>query len=164
MTAVKAIQNALAGTQGLLKMFVADFSDAELLVRPIPASNHAAWQIGNVIAGDVFFMTSEFPNMVLPALPEGFMEQHGPKGAGSDDAARFLGKDAYLKHLDTIRGAVIAELGKLSDADLDKPTSGAMKSVAPTVGQLFQLASDHTLLHVGQFSVIRRKLGKAVLF
>ena len=62
------------------------------------------------------------------------------------------------------RKATIAALSKLSDADLDRPTTGPMAQFAPTLGQLFLAASNHTLMHAGQFTVVRRKLGKPVLF
>ncbi len=62
-----------------------------------------------------------------------------------------------------MRAATIAALMSLTDDDLDKPSSEKMRPFSPTVGSVFQLASDHTLLHAGQFSVIRRKLGKPVL-
>ncbi len=164
MTAVKAIQDALESTKGFLNWYVADFTDADLLVRPIPNANHAAWQIGNVIVGDVFLLRSELPNATLPQLPAGFMEQHGKEGAADDNAAHFMTKAQYLKLFAEVRDAVIAELGKLCDADLDRESTSDMKSFAPTIGKLFQAISDHTMMHVGQFSVIRRKLGKPVLF
>ena len=49
-------------------------------------------------------------------------------------------------------------------ADLDKPTPGEMAKYAPTVGALFLLTSNHVMMHAGQFTVVRRKLGKPVLF
>ena len=52
----------------------------------------------------------------------------------------------------------------LSDTDLDKPTAGSMAGFAPTWGHLFVLVANHTLMHAGQFTVVRRKLGKPVLF
>jgi hypothetical protein len=61
MNGRKAIQAALEATKGNLPMYVRDFSDADLLVRPVPGANHAAWQIGNVIAGDVFFISQPRP-------------------------------------------------------------------------------------------------------
>jgi hypothetical protein len=51
----------------------------------------------------------------------------------------------------------------MSDADLDKPTAGDMAKYAPTLGGLFLLQANHTLMHAGQFTVVRRKLGKPVV-
>ncbi|MSR80642.1 MAG: hypothetical protein EXS11_07930 [Gemmataceae bacterium] len=58
----------------------------------------------------------------------------------------------------------IASLGKMSEADLDKPNTGYLAPKAPTFGNLFELAAQHFIMHSGQVSVIRRKLGKPVLF
>ena len=49
-------------------------------------------------------------------------------------------------------------------AGLDRPTTGRMAKFAPTVGAMLLLVSNHTLMHGGQFTVVRRKLGKPVLF
>lgn len=162
MTGVQVLQSALEGTKGTLAWFVSDFSDADLLVRPVPGANHAAWQIGNIIGGDVMLVKGHFPDATFPELPAGFMEKHGDAGAKDDTG--FHTKAEYLRLLDAVRSATIAALGKLADADLDQPTTGDLAKFVPTVGKLFQMASDHTLLHVGQFTVIRRHLGKPVLF
>jgi hypothetical protein len=162
MTGCEAIRAALEATRANLPTYVADFSDADLLVRPVPGANHAAWQIGNVIGGDVFFIKPELPDAPYPELPPGFAELHGGKGAAKDEG--FLTKAEYLALFEKVRGATIAALGKLTDADLDRPTTGPGKAFAPTLGGAFIVASNHTLMHAGQFTVIRRKLGKPVLF
>jgi hypothetical protein len=162
MTGREAIQAALEATKGDLPTYVKDFSDADLLVRPVPGANHAAWQIGNVIGGDIFFIGSELPDTPYPQLPPGFAELHGSKGATKDEG--FLTKAEYLELFEKVRSATIAAVGRLTDSDLDRPVTGPGKAFAPTLGKLFIAASNHTLMHAGQFSVIRRKLGKPVLF
>jgi hypothetical protein len=164
MNGREAIKAALETTRDSLKWFVSDFTDADLLVRPVPGANHAAWQIGNVIGGDIYLVKTELPHAAYPELPSGFMDQHGSKGAKDDGPKGFLKKDDYLKLFDEVRAATIAAVMKLTDADLDRPTTGAMKAYAPTLGVLLLMAANHTLMHAGQFSVIRRKLGKPVLF
>jgi hypothetical protein len=164
MTGREAIKAALEATRGNLHWYVSDFSDADLLVRPVPGANHVAWQIGNIIGGDIFLVRCELPDAAFPELPAGFMDQHGTKGAGDDDPKKFLSKAEYLKLFDAVRSATVAALDKLTDADLDRPVSEQMRSFAPTLGHVFLMASDHTLMHTGQFTVIRRKLGKPVLF
>lgn len=164
MTGIEAIQSTLESTRKMAEWFLSDFTDAELLVRPVPGANHAAWQIGNVICGDLFLVKEELPDAVYPELPAGFAELHGNKGTKQDGPAGFLTKDGYLSLFNAVRAATIAAVGKLTDADLDRPTTGSFKGFAPTLGKLFLMVSDHTTMHGGQFSVIRRKLGKPVLF
>jgi hypothetical protein len=164
MNGREAIKAALESTRSNLHWYVSDFSDADLMVRPVPAANHAAWQIGNIIGGDVYFVKNSVPGTALPELPAGFMDQHGPKGAGDDDPKKFLSKAEYLKLFDEVRNATIAALDKLTDADLDRPAPEEMRDWAPTLGHVFLMASNHVLMHTGQFTFIRRKLGKPVLF
>ncbi len=164
MNGTDVIKADLAGTQFVLRWFLSDFNDADLLVRPVPGANHAAWQVGNVIGGDVMIIKGELPDTPYPELPPGFSEAHGPKGTDLDGPDGFLTKDEYIALFDRVRGVTIAALDGLSDADLDRPTTGQFAEFAPTLGRLFLMASNHTLMHAGQFSVIRRKLGKPVLF
>ena len=39
-----------------------------------------------------------------------------------------------------------------------------MAQMAPTLGALLLLNANHVMMHAGQFTVVRRKLGKPVLF
>lgn len=162
MNGREAIQAALEATKENLPAYVSDFSDADLLVRPVPGANHAAWQIGHVIGGDVFFISQELPETPYPELPKGFYELHGNDGAKKDEG--FLTKAEYLALFAKVRNATISAVGKLTDADLDRPVTGEGKAYASTLGGLFIMLSNHTLMHAGQFTVIRRKLGKPVLF
>lgn len=164
MNGIEVLKASLAGTQYVLKWFVDDFSDAELLARPVPNANHAAWQIGNVITGDVYILKDQSLNASFPELPEGFAEKHGPNGSKADGPEGFLSKAEYFALFDKVRAATIASLDSLTDADLDRPTTGDIAKFAPTLGRLYLMVSDHTLMHAGQFSVIRRSLGKPVLF
>jgi hypothetical protein len=162
MNGPQAIQAALEATKANLKMYLTDFTDADLLVRPVPGANHAAWQIGNVIAGDIYFIKPELPGTPYPDLPQGFLDLHGSKGTSKDEG--FLTRAEYLALFEKVRDATTDAAGRLTDADLDRPVTGPGKAFAPTLGRLFIVASNHTLMHAGQFSVIRRKLGKPVLF
>ncbi|HEY7154381.1 MAG TPA: DinB family protein [Gemmataceae bacterium] len=164
MKATDAIVTSLSSTQNILNMYVADLSDADLLVRPAPNANHIAWQFGHLVAAESFLVAPQLPDAPYPAVSPGFMEQYGKKGAGDDDPMHFLSKAEYLKMFGDGREITKAAVAKLSDADLDRPTKGDMAQFAPTLGALLMAVSNHTLMHVGQFTVVRRKLGKPVLF
>lgn len=162
MTAKDAIKTALTGTQGLLNWYVSDLSDEDLLVRPVPSANHTAWQLGHLIYAEKHLVKEQLPSATYPELPAGYDDKYGAKGATSDSG--FGTKADYLALFTQCREATLAALARLSDADLDKPTTGNMAKYAPTLAAMFLLVSNHTLMHAGQFTVVRRKLGKPVLF
>ncbi len=164
MTGTEAIKAALTSTQSLLNWYVGDLTDADLMQRPVPGANHLAWQLGHLIAGDIHLVRSTLPDAAYPELPAGFVERHSKEKAASDSPADFATKQEYLDLFNKVRGATIATLERLTDADLNKPTQGNMARFAPRLGDLFLLVSNHTLMHAGQFTVLRRKLGKPVLF
>ena len=68
----------------------------------------------------------------------------------------FLTKAKYLELFNATRQAVIEATKKLSQTDLDKPTTGPMSQWAPTVGHLLLMTSNHTMMHAGQFTAVRR--------
>ena len=164
MSGCEVIVVALESTLATLEMFVADFTDADLLVRPVTGANHAAWQLGNVIVGDPFLVTAELPVVAYPELPAGFADLHGGKGSMIDADPGFLTRDGYLTLLREVRAVTVAAVRKLTDADLSKPASEAMQWAGPTLAHVLLFAAQHTMQHAGQFTVIRRKLAKPVLF
>src|SRR5580704_4783004 len=97
MTAKDVLKNALKANHDILSMYVSDLSDADLLVRPAPGANHIAWQLGHVIAGDLYLVKSQLPDAPYPELPPGFVEAYGAEGAGKDGPEGFLSKEEYLK-------------------------------------------------------------------
>ena len=161
MKAQDAIRTALTSTQQMLGMYLQDLSDADLLVRPVPTANHIAWQLGHLISSESR-MGRNLPGAAYPELPAGFTDRHNKEAAAKD--AGFGTKAEYLGLFNKVRQATIDAAAKLSDADLDKPTSGPVAQMAPTVGALLLLNANHVMMHTGQFSVVRRKLGKPVLF
>jgi hypothetical protein len=163
MNAKDAIRSALQSTQSMVAWYLGDLSDADLLVRPVPNANHIAWQLGHLIQSECQ-MGSVLPGAKYPALPAGWAEQHGKPTASIDPPKGFSTKADYLSKFNQAREATLAALNGLSDADLDKPTPGDMAKWAPTFGALMLLTANHDMMHAGQFTVVRRKLGKPVLF
>jgi hypothetical protein len=163
MNARDAIRTALTSTQNILTQYLSDLSDADLLVHPVPGANHIAWQVGHLIDGEKE-MCQPFLGVKYPELPAGFAEKYANKKPAQEATTGFATKAAYLDLFKQVRAATLEGLAKLSDADLDRPTSGPMAQFAPTVGALLILTANHTMMHAGQFSVVRRALGKPVLF
>lgn len=163
MTGKEAIRTALQSTQHLLGMYLGDLSDQDLLTRPVPSANHPGWQLGHLIASEQELLKM-LPGAQFPELPAGFAERHKPANANMEPPKGFATKAQYLDLFNKTRAATLAALDKLADADLDRPTTGAMAQWAPTLGALLVLTANHTMMHAGQFTVLRRKLGKPVIF
>ena len=142
--------------------YVKDLTDAELLVRSVPGSNHIAWQLGHMI-GSVRRMLVSLGHEA-PALPDGFEAAHKRETAASDDPAKFLAKAQYLALMDQMKAASLAAVDATSDADLDRPAPERMRQRMPTVGVVLMMLGSHWLMHAGQFVPVRRKLGKPPLF
>jgi hypothetical protein len=164
MNGKDVIKTALKGTQSVLNWYLADLSDADLLVRPVPGANHIAWQLGHLIVAERGLVGEYLPGAAYPELPAGFRAGYTKETAPSDAAGAFLKKDEYLALFNQGREATLAAVDSLSDADLDRPAPEKWAKFAPTLGALLLLASNHTMMHVGQFTPVRRKLGKPVLF
>jgi hypothetical protein len=164
MKASQVLETSLNGTQFLTNHYLSDLSDADLLVRPASGANHIAWQLGHLIAAEIGMVRSQLPSAEYPELPPGFAEQYTKETAGQEPPKGFLSKQQYVDLFNRVREATKATVAKLSDADMDRATTGNMAQFAPTLAAFLVLVTNHTLMHAGQFSVVRRKLGKPVLF
>src|SRR5436853_2117702 len=108
MNAKDAIKHALNSNHQVLKMYVSDLSDADLLVRPVPGANHIAWQLGHLIDSEPHLIHMELPDAAYPALPAGFAEQHTKETSTSDSPAGFRTKAEYLDQAKRMRTATLA--------------------------------------------------------
>jgi hypothetical protein len=146
----------------VLKTYVSDLTDADLLRRPGPGCNHLAWQLGHLIASE-----SQLLNSISPGaggeLPAGFVEQHSKNTIGVDDPMAFCTKQQYLDLFDNVRAATKAALDKFPDADFEKPSPENFRKMFPTLGDLFTLIATHPMMHAGQVVPVRRALGKPVV-
>jgi hypothetical protein len=157
------LANDMVQGQDLLKQHLADFSDADMLVRPVPAANHAAWQLGHLLAFEAMVCGMYVPQ-AAPKLPENFSKIHGTDGAKIDDPRQFMKKDEMLKNLDQAHTALVNWVRQMSLEDLAKPGPEQFKGWVNTLGELALGIVGHATMHLGQIQVIRRKLGKKVLF
>jgi hypothetical protein len=163
MNAKKAMESNFAFADKVAQSYLADLTDAELLVRPVPGANHIAWQLGHLVSAEHDLIEMVAPGS-MPKLPAGFKEKHSKQTAASDDPKAFCTKAEYLKLLKEQRAGTLAALAKQTDADLAKPAPEPMRSHLATVGDLFSMQGGHLLMHAGQWAVVRRKLGRKPLF
>ena len=160
---VKDAIKATAGVSSMvLKSYVGDLEDADLMRRPGEGCNHLAWQLGHLISSECDLLNSIAPGAAAE-LPEGFAEKHSKEAVGIDDPAKFCTKQEYLDLLDKVQAASFAALDKMSDADLDAPGPEQFREFCPTAGHIMVLIATHQMMHAGQFVPVRRALGKPVL-
>jgi hypothetical protein len=163
MAQLDLIANSLTSNFEMLKEHLAEFTDAEMLVRPVPNANHAAWQVGHLAVLEAMLCGMYVPEKA-PKMPADAEKTYGREGASSDDASRFFKKEEGLKILGQARGALVEWVKTMSEADLAKPAPEWCKGWVATIGELLLGIIGHTTMHVGQIQVIRRKLGKKILF
>ena len=163
MTTIDLLTSVLAANLEMLKGHIADFTDAEMLVRPVPTANHTAWQLGHLVGAETGMINAVAPGAVPMPSPE-FTARFTKETSKIDDAKAFPSKAEILDALSKCRTATIAWAKTLSEADLEKPTTERMKTFAPTIGHMLAMMPTHTAMHIGQIQVIRRKLGRPVMF
>jgi hypothetical protein len=139
--------------------YLNDLSDEDFMRRPHPGCNHLNWQIGHLITSEHQLNSKAFPG-ALPELPAGFAEKYTKETSKKDEPSAFARKSELMETYRQQRGATLALLTKQSDQDLDKPTG---IQFVPTVGALLSLHGSHWLMHVGQWVIVRRQLGKPVV-
>jgi hypothetical protein len=161
MTPKDVIKNTIGMCHEILTVYLSDMEDGDLMVRPVPEANHAAWQLGHLISAERQMMSDA--GFTMPDLPDGFAESHTPETSKSDDAARFLKKDEYLTLLEQQRDATLVALDATPNADLDKAAPESMREYAPTIGIAFNVVGIHEVMHAAQFVAVRRMLGKPVM-
>lgn len=163
MNAREAIKLSYGTPDYICRLYLADLTDSDLFVRPVPGANHIAWQLGHLIATEHDTIDEISPGS-SPPLPAGFKEKHNKQTATSDDPKAFYTKDEYLKLYDQVRAGTFKALDSMKETDFDKPAPEKLRKFCPTVAAVFALHPNHWLMHAGQWVVVRRKLGKPPLF
>ena len=162
MTLNAHLATQLQASIGLLGMHLADMSESDLLVRPVANANHANWQLGHLALAETNMLT--MCGIPMPALPAGVAEKYSKEASKSDDAAAFLKKDQLMSLLQSARNGSIAWAKSATLEQLAAPTAEKLRGFAPTCGDLLAMLAAHDAMHMGQIQVIRRKLGKPILF
>ena len=142
----------------IIKAYINDLDDAELLIRPVPGMNQIAWQLGHLIAAERIRRDDQAG--LVPPLPEGFAEAHIKEASRLDDP-----EVPHAGQVPELWKAQRAATQPCSTA-FPTPTSTRppqLSAWAPTVAAVLNMAGTHALMHSGQFVAVRRKLGKPVV-
>lgn len=162
MSQQQTIVAILKRGRGMLAKHLADFSDADLFVRPAPTANHVAYQLAHLLRTTVGMAkaVNRDASITLPSKVEG----EGKAPPTSDDPAAFPSKAELINANESLFDVIIAGVETMGDADFDQPSPETFRGFAPTLGQLALMVPLHQSMHIGQIQVIRRLLGKPVLF
>ncbi|APW62450.1 DinB family protein [Paludisphaera borealis] len=162
MSPKDVLRSNLEVSRFIVDGYLADFSDGDLLVRPLPGMNHVAWQLGHLIGSERHFAELVHPGG-SPPLPEGFAEAHAKEAAGVDDPSKFKTLAEYRSIWEQQRAATLAALDAAPEADLDKADPEKYPDYAPTISRILLLIGTHPVMHVGQFVAVRRVQGKPII-
>jgi hypothetical protein len=152
-------QNILQ-SKGMFDSLLKDFTDADMMFRPAKTANHAIWQVGHLANSARNMVSACDPSVAFPFEDD---PRFGKSKASIDDPAAFPSKAELLGRFDQAMDIAAGWVAKLSDADLAKPTPERMHRFAPTFGNVAIMLASHPMMHLGQFSVTRRALGKPIL-
>jgi hypothetical protein len=160
MSTAELLSKSILQSKGMIDKSLGDFSDADMLFRPAKTANHAIWQMGHLANSVRNMVTTCDPRVTFPFEDDA---RFGKSKASIDDPAFFPSKAELVGRFDQAMDIAAAWVAKLSDADLAKPTPERMQGFIPTVANLAVLLASHPLMHMGQFTVTRRALGKPIL-
>ncbi|MCA9117574.1 MAG: DinB family protein [Planctomycetaceae bacterium] len=163
MSIAAHIRDTLELPTMIVNAYLGDLTDDDLFIRPAENMNHIAWQLGHLIAGEKFHIEQLVPGS-MPALPDGFREQHSAATFATDDRAGFRTKQEYLRLMQEQREGTLAVLDSMSDARLQADSPETLRYFGPTVGSVFSGEATHWMMHAGQWAVVRRMLGRPPLF
>ena len=121
------------------------------------------WQIGQLIAAEAMMVNTSAGKTIIE-LPAGFAERYTKETSSIDDPAKLGNKKDLMALFDKVREKTCAWAATLTPADMAKPTPEKMRQFVPTVGHLANMIPVHVAMHIGQIQVLRRKLGKPILF
>jgi hypothetical protein len=157
-----AIRKSLDMSDMVLKAYLSDLTDADLLLRPVDGMHSIALQLGHLIGTERYVNELIKPG-ATPPLPEGFEKAHDIKNADLDDSG-FVSKEKYLELMAAQRKVTRELLEAATDAELDDTRDGTLPKWIPTVGDGFALPGLHCMMHYGQFVAVRRALKKPIAF
>jgi len=162
MNATDFIKMALENGKGWTTGMIADMQDAPL-TQPTPnGGNHPLWVLGHITHSasnlfDVFIQGKEnrFPELEMCSMGS------EPTTQASD----YPGMDELMAKFEEIHAAIVAHLGTITDADLDKPSNAPEEyaQMFGTIGACFAAMGTHMAFHTGQVADARRAAGRKPL-
>ena len=164
MSTSRLIVNHRNSVVDVMGRLMADLTDAELMVRPTPEANHMMWQLTHLTRSQVMLAGLVSPDAPV-AVPAHFDEAGKKASSSIDDPAQFPTRAEVTDVLARAHAAIVAGVSQMSDEALAAPSPEPMRKMGPELADLLlMVGGTHMALHVGQLQVLRRKLGKPLVF
>jgi hypothetical protein len=160
MNTIEFIKMSLENSNGWTMRLIGDMKDAPLTQPTSAGGNHPLWVLGHITRAE-----SDLLDCFILGKPNRFPELESVfsmKTVPSTDASQYPSMDELMAKFEEIRGATLAHLDTLSEADLDTP-SHAPDDFGPlfaTVGACFAAMTVHATFHAGQVADARRAAGR----
>ncbi|MEY4667934.1 MAG: hypothetical protein RL518_633 [Pseudomonadota bacterium] len=161
MTFRATIEEFLSTSHYVMRTYLSDMSDEDILTCPVDGAHHAAWQLGHLIMNERRTVEAIRAGAGVD-LPEGFEQAHA-KEVAVDSRRGTLKLSQYLELMIAQRDKTKQVLMSLSDDELERPAPEFMRGYARSVSSAFMMIGSHEMMHAGQLAVIRRRLSKAVV-
>jgi hypothetical protein len=152
--------HSLTASHALLRRYAEDLTPQEYLFRATPKANCVAWIIGHLILSDRRVL-GLIGATDLPALPDGF-EKRFARDETAPGASDFGDVKILMPLFDQHRTRLIAAAKSASPEQLEKPLEKA-HPLFKNVWEQVNFMAQHSTMHAGQITMIRRVLGRAPL-
>jgi hypothetical protein len=146
---------------GMLPRHLADFTDEDMLARPVSGANHVAWQLSHIAHYTSKLLSTlglEVPHLAR-TLPDG-----GRDASHLNEPEYFPRKADFLEYFTDAYDELIGLVEMLSDEQLSSPCPGGNPDSPQSLAYHLLMQPMHMTMHIGQIQVIRRSLKKPVLF
>jgi uncharacterized damage-inducible protein DinB len=148
-----------------VKDYVKDLTPEEWFWHPAEFTTHVAWQIGHLAVSQynlclrrVRGRTKEDETLI----PDAFIEHFKLGSQPVAGAENYPPLEDIKRVFDAVHAQVLAELGKLTDEELDVPVEQPHPTFKTKLGAV-EYAPSHELIHNGQIGLLRRLMGKPAL-
>jgi hypothetical protein len=128
----------------------------------VPGTNHALWFAGHMATADNYFISQIAPERERTF--DGWDKHFGMGSKPTSDPDDYPPAAEVLDAMRERRGILLELLRGRTDAELNGPPAAGASDFLPDLGSIFEMATWHEAMHLGQITVVRRALGNRPLF
>jgi uncharacterized protein YndB with AHSA1/START domain len=138
---------------GLVRSSLDGVTTADLMRRPMPASNPLIWIVGHIVATREAML-----GLLGDPLDTGWGDLFS-RGTALAEAARYPSRDDIERVQRQVVDRLKTAFASLTDAELERPAVGHSVPGAHTVLEQLAFLAFHESYHVGQLAYIRKAFG-----